>query len=276
MAALDSLFPDTPRVFYRKAPLVQVTGQVRFPHILRIEKDVPAEFQELIRHAFPIFERVNPFMQQLPPEMLQAMGPNVIQAAYHFLTEDRKSTIELTPLSVGLTTQSYTVWEKFHDELSFAISALVKVYQPIFFSRVGLRYQDLIDRTKLQLGNEPWSQLLQPQILGELAIQSFEDNAQAVSRVLQIKMPSGAGTMVLRHGFGATQQRGEVGYVIDLDFSTEQKTEVIDVRPVLSRLHGEVGRAFRWCIAPKLHDALGPSELDPAKFDISDRDQRSR
>jgi len=269
--ASESLFPYTPRVFYKKAPLVQVICQLRFPDILRIETEVPSEFQEHIRDAFPLFDRVNPFMRQIPQELIQALGPNTSAVTYQFSTEDRSSTIELSPQWLALTTQSYKLWEGFLEQLAAPISALVGVYRPKFFTRVGLRYQDLIVRSHLGLEGRRWSDLLRPEILGELAIKGIEENAQGVSRVLHAKMPSGAGTVLLRHGFGTTPGGKEIGYVIDLDFSTEEKTEVSNVGTVLSRLHEEVGRAFRWCIRPELHDALGPSKLDPDGMDAPDR-----
>jgi uncharacterized protein (TIGR04255 family) len=265
--ATGDLFPPTPRVLYRNPPLVQVTCQLRFPGILRIEKDAPADFQDRIRHAFPLFERVNPFMQGLPSELLRAIGPAANALTYHFLTEDRKATVELTPQSLGLTVLAYSYWEQFRDQLNIPLAALIEVYQPSFFSRIGLRYQDLIERGKIGLANIPWSRLLRPEILGELADKKFEDHVRGASRTLNVDMPSGAGAVLIRHGFGTAQGRTEVGYVIDLDFSTEQKKEVTDVQFVLARLHEEVGRAFRWCITSELHDALGPTEFDPNELD---------
>jgi uncharacterized protein (TIGR04255 family) len=259
------LFPPSPRVFYTKAPLVQVIGQVRFPPILRIERDAPAEFQDLIRNEFPLFERANPLMiQPLPQEIMNAFGSGSGISVYNFLTEDRRTAIELTPQSMGLTSQSYLLWEQFFERMGVALAAFQNIYNPAFYTRVGLRYQNLIDRKKIEFEQVPWSRLLRQEILGELAIKEFEDNVLGANRLLHVKMPSGAGAMLLRHGFGMVPGQDQVGYVIDFDFSTEQKTEVADVRPVLSRLHDEVGRAFRWSITPKLHEALGPTAVDPA------------
>jgi len=264
------LFPPTPRVYYHKAPLVQVTCQLLFPAVLRIERDVPAEFQERIRHAFPLFERANPFMPQLPPEIIRAL-PNANLPIYRFLTEDRKSTVELTPQSVALTTMSYRYWEKFVQQLTPALDALEEIYEPSFFTRIGLRYQDLIERSRIDLEGVPWSRLLRTEILGELAIKEIEENALAVSRALHFKLPSVGGGVLLRHGFGSAQGRSEVGYVIDLDFATEQKTEVANVQSVLSHLHERVGRAFRWCVTDELHTALDPIPIGELPEFSSDR-----
>ena len=258
---IGDLFPTVGRVFYAKAPLVQVTCQVRFPPILRIERDLPVEFQEGIRHAFPSFQRLNPLMQAVPPEILQAMGqPNAGGRVFQFVTEDRGYTLELAPQHIALSTGAYTTWEAFSDLLSLGLQRLIEVYKPSSFSRVGLRYQDLIERSRLGLGTAPWSSLLRKEMLGEMAIPAFLENVVSANRALQISLPSGD-SIVLRHGLGTAQGRQEVGYVIDLDFSLDQKIEVADVGTVLNRLHGGVGSAFRWCITDELHRAMDPKQL---------------
>ena len=56
----NELFPSSPREIYEKAPLIQVVCQLRFPPVLRIESQIPADFQERIRARFPLFERNSP------------------------------------------------------------------------------------------------------------------------------------------------------------------------------------------------------------------------
>ena len=46
-------FPEVKRIIYKKNPLDKVICQLRFPTILKIEKEIPAEFQERIRKEFP-------------------------------------------------------------------------------------------------------------------------------------------------------------------------------------------------------------------------------
>jgi uncharacterized protein (TIGR04255 family) len=46
-------FPESPRVFYDKTPLVEVTCQVRYPKLLRIDKQEPVDFQEHIYDKYP-------------------------------------------------------------------------------------------------------------------------------------------------------------------------------------------------------------------------------
>ena len=43
------------RVKYRKSALREVIFQVKFPSILRIDTEVPAEFQEMVRQKYPMY-----------------------------------------------------------------------------------------------------------------------------------------------------------------------------------------------------------------------------
>jgi uncharacterized protein (TIGR04255 family) len=231
---------------------------------LRIESQPPSEFQERIRDAFPLLERgASPFAQgHLPPELLRTItanfGFNAAGATWNFFSEDKRSWVSLTTDALSFVTQAYHLWEDFVAQLRVPIEGLIDIYKPPFFTRVGLRYQDLIVRSKLRLEGVSWSELLKKEILGEIALKEIEANLQDARRVLRIKTSSGSGFILLQHGLGVTPGSTEVGYMIDLDFSSEPKTEVSDAWSALDSLHAGVGRAFRWCISDRLHDAMEP------------------
>ena len=46
-------FPEVKRVIYKKNPLDRVICQLRFAPILKIDAEIPADFQEMIRADFP-------------------------------------------------------------------------------------------------------------------------------------------------------------------------------------------------------------------------------
>ncbi|MCH7755956.1 TIGR04255 family protein, partial [candidate division KSB1 bacterium] len=46
-------FPEVKRVIYKKNPLDRVICQLRFSPILKIDAEIPAEFQDMIRADFP-------------------------------------------------------------------------------------------------------------------------------------------------------------------------------------------------------------------------------
>jgi uncharacterized protein (TIGR04255 family) len=260
----DDFFPPSPRVIYSKSPLVEVICQLRFPPILRIESSPPAEFQERIRQVFPLFEKDSGLpMPNIPPEIAKLIGGSLSGSTTNrFLSEDKTTFLNLNSESISLTTSNYTQWEAFKESLRLPLTALIDIYKPSFFTRIGLRYMDAVERDRLGLSGKKWSELLNPIILGELSQPAFEDNLlEEVQRIIRVKYPDGSGAIRLRHGLGQVGDNPETCYTIDFDFYVERRTEIKDGEAVLDRFNTRAGRAFRWCITDTLHHALGPSEI---------------
>lgn len=262
MPAEGEFFPPSPRVFYEKAPLTQVICQLRFPPVLRIENPPPAEFQERIRHIFPLLERTQGQIAEVPPELAQLMGITQGRIEFTFRTEDGKTTLTLGAEAIALATTAYTIWDRFLEHLQPALDALLEIYKPSFFQRVGLRYINTIQRSTMGIENQEWSELLRPSILGELSLPQFEANATEVKRSVRVNLPNEEGCgLFLQHGFAKKQGLDEVLYRLDFDFYRSDKTEVTDAKPTIDRFNAMVGRTFRGCITEKLHQSLGPVPL---------------
>jgi uncharacterized protein (TIGR04255 family) len=271
-ATAEPLFPETPRCVFKHAPLAQVVCQLRFPPILAIEASVPAAFQDRIRGMLPLYERSTPSVLpqipqigQLPAEIIQMLGASA--ATQHlFKTEDRATTLNLTTDAISLTTTKYPRWPSFRQLLSEPLRALIDIYKPAFFTRIGLRYSNAITRQNIGLGEMPWSALFRHELLGELSIPQFEKSLDALAtRALRLRLPNGEGAVLLRHGLGivtGVPVPSQPSYVIDLDFFRDEKTELSRAEPILDRYHELAGHAFRWAISETLRVALGPSEPD--------------
>jgi uncharacterized protein (TIGR04255 family) len=260
MTAAHDLFPDSPRFIYAKAPLTDVICQLRFPPILRIESDPPADFQDRIRAIFPLLERGAQHVglaQGLPPEILKMIGSATGGTHYIFRTEDQTFSLTLAPDWLALSTKKYDRWEAFRKLLIPPLEALVDFYKPAFFTRIGLRYQNAINRAALGLKAHPWVDLLIPSILGALVEPQFEANVIEVRKTIRANFPDRTGGVFVQHGFGGDSGRDRNTYLLDFDFYTE-KTEVDNAVAILDDFHTRAGRAFRWCIRPVLHERLEP------------------
>ena len=259
---VDSLFPPSPRVVYQKAPLIQVICQLRFPQLLAIETTPPAEFQERIRPLFPFLEKVETLPKDLPPDVRQFFSGQIAPPHYRFVAEDRKSFVALLPDSLSLSTSNYTRWEDFRQALGHPLGALRDIYKPNFFTRIGLRYQDAIQKEILDLRDNSWSALLRSELLGELAIPEFEERLEDVAnRALRLSLPSLNASILMQHGLGRIEPSKSIAYMIDFDFFTEQRRELSDAESTLDDFNRLAGRAFRWCITDILHNALEPQEI---------------
>lgn len=263
-------FPERERVIYAKNPLEVVICQLRVPPILRIEAETPFQFQERIRDEYPLVKERNlanagiPF----PPEILKVFGEEMPWAlksgkqAYEFYSDNEEWAVTLTKEYVALTSKRYTRWEDFKARLLKIAAAFEEVYKPAHYTRVGLRYQDIINRSKLDLKGVDWSELLQPYIAGELSSE-IAQYVNTVKKELLIQLDNGHGSVRIVHGLVQQPDMDELCYLIDSDFSTTEKMEVSSAGERLNYFNAEAARLFKWCITSKLHQSMEPGAVPP-------------
>lgn len=261
-------FPEVPRVIYQVNPLEEVICQLRFPAILRLDTEPPAAFQEQIRAEYPFYESKSPLRLPagLPPnlaQMLIADLPLGGQRSHEFTSKDRSWSLNLTREFLALTCRSYERWEDFRARLKEACDALHKLYSPALFTRLGLRYRDVIRRSRLQLEETPWSELLQPGISGVLGRPETAPFVKNAATAFLIDLSQEAAQVQVSSGLGLDAQTNEIAFVIDADFFTEQPTELSDVFNRLNSLNRQAGFFFRWCITDRLHQAMQPRFVSP-------------
>ena len=260
-------FPDSERVIYRNNPLAQVICQLRFPTILRIDSELPAEFQERIRGQYPIFREKITGADQIPEELTQQLPPAIVKSlfdtgnkAYEFATDDDLWIVSLTRDFLALTANEYTRWEQFRDHLHMPLGALKDIYAPAFFSRLGLRYQNVIQRSQLGLDGIAWSALINPHLAGELSATEISEAVQETTRITLINLGDGQSQVRIRHGLVKKTDTNEVCYMIDSDFFTNRRAEVDNGFNILEIFNSTNRRLFRWCITDRLHHSMGPGD----------------
>jgi uncharacterized protein (TIGR04255 family) len=267
-------FPETTRVLYQKNPLDSVVCQLSFPTVLRIEAETPAAFQERIRTAFPIFKE-KPIVGlgvDLPPQVAALAGMRLgSRGGFEFSSDDGLWTVSLTRDFVALTTRKYRRWEEFKEMLLPVIEALENEYKPTFYSRIGLRYINVIRRSRLGLTAVDWSKLLQPYIAAELAAADLAGRIETVAHDVNINL-DGPGKLHLQHGLGTDpEDRTEQVYVVDMDFYSEERTAKSDAISKIDFFNKQSGNAFRWSIDPRLHESMGPEPVLDHAADRNDR-----
>lgn len=263
-------FPDSPRLVYGESPLVEVICQLRFPPVLDISAAEPAAFQRAIIERYPEYEKEDagaalaPALN-LPPEVANLVSQFGVGPAgtgtYRFMSENRLSAIALTRDWIAVTDRAYERWERFRADLELATRTLEQVYRPPFFSRIGLRYRNVIDRRQLGLEEVAWETLLNPELLGVmLASPEFREAVERIESLAVVSIDEIPGGFVtLRHGIVAASQDGEISkYFIDADFHTEDREATRDVLGTVDRFNRFAGRLFRWAITNQLHEALRP------------------
>ncbi|MFH1436611.1 MAG: TIGR04255 family protein [Pseudomonadota bacterium] len=265
-------FPECERVIYNKNPLDFVIFQVRFPSILRIDSEVPAKFQDIIRGQYPLFNESRGLNLTIPlgPRQVDSLEstdsskpglpPPIAPVTYQFSSEDKLWQISLTRDFMALTCKDYKKWEDFKAHLEPPLAALLDQYSPSFCTRIGLRYRDVIVPSKLGLDSVAWSDLLKPSIAGELSSREVANEVQHVAKEVVIQFSDENSHVRILHGLAKTD-KDEPVYLIDSDFFTDERTETNDVVKVLEGFNTQARCLFRWCIQDRLHEAMEPQSV---------------
>ncbi len=253
-------FPESQRVIYGHTPLVQVICQIRYPTILEIAAADPAIFQKRIRSEYPLYER----RSSLPPDALQlaqrlALPTPPANAVHVFKTESGEREIVLTNEHLGLTDNAYERWEVFVGSLNTAAEAVEEIYKPSFYSRIGLRYINLIYREKLGLETAQWADLMNPNLVGVFADAKIGPSIEEAHGEVLFNLGNGDRVRI-RHGLGKEPDAEKFGYMIDADFFTTEKEGGAGVPEKLANFNRLAGRLFRWAITDRLHEYLQPTE----------------
>jgi uncharacterized protein (TIGR04255 family) len=261
-------FKQTQRVIYDRNPLFEVICQLRYPTILKIGTEPPANFQEGIRDAYPLYERTKPVLRGLDePNLGELMAKLGIQLpalggaeTHRFLTEDKQRSVSLTTDFLAVSDKAYDRWEHFRARLVRAEEVIGTVYHPAHYARVGLRYRNIIIRSKLGLADVRWRDLISAAILGELGDPDVCDRVRATQSLTTIALTSTRGVVNIRHGL--VDHEGEQCFVIDSDFSSDERQSSDECFSVLDIFNRLAGYLFRWAISARLHEAMGPRALD--------------
>ena len=252
--------PETERVIYKRNPLVEVVSQFQFPQILRIVNQDPVEFQDAIRADYPILEITSGV---LVVDVVGERSPDAqrLDTVYHFKSEDLQWQASLSRNFVALTTKDYKRYEDFKQRFEKVVQAFEAIYKPAFYSRIGLRYQDLIIRSALNLQGDAWSDLIPAYIAPELHLPKIADAVIASTKTLVMKI--GAGQVAFRHGLvearDTEQSPIEPAYLLDADFFSEERIAVgSHVWERLDEYNQSARKLFRWSITDRLHLAMEP------------------
>jgi len=250
-------FPEQERVVYDTNPLVEVVCQLRYHQVFAIDETVPAGFQRDLGSYYPkASTRVSNTFQ------IGAGSPDARSSAqrtlYDFVTEQDDIRVTLASDFLAISSPDYRQWESFKGHIQAAMNALQRNYPIGGYTRVGLRYVNLIDRERLDL-DVKWDQLIRSSALGLLADEDVPiGDLTEHSNTSIFQLPNGK--LALRQGLRLKDGQPDGSYVIDSDiFTDEGMVANDDVTDLLRQFNATARNAFRWLISERLHERLGPS-----------------
>ena len=238
-------FPAIPDFQFENSPLVEVVCQVRFPAILRITKEEPSAFQELIRQQFPLLQREQGIViraPQLGREALPDIEPQ--PTIYRFRTADEQATISLAADFYAVSATLYTHWENFVQYLALTDQAVNQIYAPVYATRVGLRY---INRLTLANTNSKTAAdlftMLRPELTPQPQSEVWAEPTEVRSR-LQFEDNGTKFTIGVRYG----QEQQTPFLLLDFDYFEEGRIPLENIVKRCTGYNSLIYRAFCWSV----------------------------
>ena len=251
------------KVLYKKNSILESIIQIKFPQILALKNEDPIQFQSLIRETFPIYQlsiekqHEIAFNIEKEPTLAKILQSQQIKN-HNFISTDGHYKINLTSGFISISTVKYDSWESIIDLFSKPMESFLKIYQPPFFERVGLRYIDGFSKKKLNLETCSWRDLIAPQWLGGYNL--IEDENKVLTSNLEVEyvLDDGISHAKIRSGLG--MNNNEKIFLLDSDFIHIGNINIKDYRAILEQLHVYAKGFINAAITQKLHEAMEPEE----------------
>ena len=255
------MFSSEERCILKNNQLAEVICQFLFPDILIINTQLPSQFQDVIRSEFPLFSS----RKEIPAtQAVDSVHASPI-INYQFASADNNWRINLTCNFISLSCRKYTCWEDFANKLDKPLAAFIQIYQPAYFSRIGLRYLNFISRKKLALAHIPYSELIQPAYLGLMGLDNMNETAMSRSTVDAEMTIQGGCRLKIHAGPGKVSSNGiaqeEVHFILDQDLFTGGNIPIHSSTSTLHTLHRQAYPIFRSAIHDTLFDAMDPAPI---------------
>lgn len=244
--------PPPAEVPLSNAPLVRVVAQVRFPLIASVDnQDFIAEFQEAIRHDYPVLRPEHSTGVVFGPQ-----GPVSTRKSTVWRFEDTSGQwrVSLAPDFLALESLKYTSRDDFFNRLNQVIATLHKQLDIQVIDRIGVRYIDRIRGDNLrELPN-----LVTPQVAGIMASNIANAVSLSITESL-FDLPDGSGRVLARWGMvppnmtidpAAVEPIDEQSWILDLDAFIE-KTRPFNIDNILMEARGfseRIYSVFRWVV----------------------------
>ena len=252
--------PPPPEVPLKKAPLVRVIAQVRFPLIVSVEKQAfIAPFQEAIRRDYPLLRPEQSRGVVIGPQgVLDARVNNI----WRFHDTGSAWRVSLAPDFLALETAQYTSRKDFLGRFERVLEALRNHVDPQVIDRLGVRYIDRVTGENLR----DLSQLVRPEVagilVGPLALQARHAISESVFTLPEGGQILARWGLVPAHGTvdpGAVEAIDEPSWLLDVDaFMVETRT--LDVDIVVAQAQGFAERIysfFRWAVTDEFLKRYG-------------------
>ena len=221
--------------------LSKVVCEFRFPTLMELgESKPPSSFVKALRKEYPHLELQN--------EVTITAGSSDSNNTHIFKSQKSNWIVSLRQSSFSIETSSYTHHEKMMARISEVLKAAFPIIDTEIFTRVGMRYINLIN-----VGEDPIDGWINDALVAPIKSKNFRGIREFAGKIVS---DSEDGGFTLQHKIHLNPESKDKNpampsYYIDIDvFRTE--VEVNDVSSILNNIHNQAFNLFDWCAGEKL------------------------
>ena len=193
-------------------------------------------------------------------ELIDVIPPTKV---FRFFTIERDWEVSLAQNFIALTCKgNYSNYDGFRTRLEIIMQTFSEIYEPTYFTRIGLRHKNIANKTSLPHAKQKIENFIPKHIFPELET-SIAENIDTLHKVTQFSdgdMKVNV-THVLSKVSGKLRQRqfaDEKSYVIDIDCFSES-SQIREINDVLTRcdiFKRHNWNIFQWSITDSLRRAM--------------------
>jgi uncharacterized protein (TIGR04255 family) len=235
--------PDAGSAHYQKNFIRLAVCELRFPTLFEVEAETPPlALSKALRKEYPTHE--------LLKNVAVNLGGVAHSNAHAFRSKKGRWSVTLRAAALSLETSRYDSFDEFAERLAVVLKAAEATIDSDFFTRVGLRYINIVPCEP-----ETASEWVNPALVGPLAAGTYGTVNEYWQRV---QGPTPMGGYTFTHGVQVQPGSPAREYLLDFDFFKED-VAIVETLSVAKKLHELEFSMFHWSLGPKAKEHLGPS-----------------
>ena len=226
--------------------LKQAVCELRFPTLMELgEQRPPSSFVKALRKEYPVLEMSN--------EFTLGIGTGNTGSSHIHIFRSAKATwsISLKENSLSIETTAYTGFDNLRERVLHVVEAAEKIIDSDFFTRIGLRYINVVSS-----GDEDVTHWINPYLTAPITSESFNGINDFGGRMQLLAEDGGC---LFQHGIQLNRAKADappkVEYLLDIDtyrteVSLSQTPAAIDI------MHRQAFDLFDWSLTDKARNFL--------------------
>jgi len=232
---------------YKQSFLRQAVCEFRFPTLMELGgKHPPAVFVAALRRDYPHLE--------IGDEVaLDLAGESGCNNTHIFRSTELSWTVSLKLNSFSIETTKYTNHDEMRARVLRVVEAAAKIIDADFFTRVGLRYVNVIDSG----AEDPVEGWVNSELTGPLLSARFQGIQDYASR-LQLAAPDGG--CLIQHGLRLAEGiQVPPTYIVDVD-AFRTGVAIADTSDVFEAMHQQASEVFDWALGESARKYLSVNQ----------------